>query len=578
MHWIDWTIVVVYLVWIIWTGLRLSRKTEEMEGYFLASRSLPWWAVGLSVMATQLSAITLVGTTGQGYVGGLSFVQTYFGLPLAMVILSVTVVPFFHRAKVYTAYEYPERRFDSKTRFLTALLFLVSRGLSCGVIIAAPAVILSVIFGWNLTLTILAFGVPTIFYTMKGGVQAVTWADVKQMFVIVGGLIAAVIALIMGLPEDVSLGAALHTAGSVGKMEALNFDFDITNQYTFWSGLCGGLFLHLSYFGCDQSQVQRYLTAKSVDEARHSLLMSAYFKIPLQMLVLMTGVLMFVFFLFNEGPMLFKNTHLSAVQASVRAPEYAGLEQEFNQAFENRRLAARALAGAQAEGTAADAREFAASQFTAADSAIRDVRARAKALVVDVTDDASYNDTNYVFPTFVTRFMPIGLVGLIIAAIFAAAMSSIAAELNSLATATVIDVYKRHIRPVADDAHFVLVSKYATVFWGLFACVVATYAAGGGSLIEVVNQYGSYFYGSILGVFILALGIKEANGHGAFIGLIAGMAAVGVVATLTDTAWLWQNVIGAVVVTIVGTLVSMVTGGAAATGSAPGTAAPTSGG
>ncbi len=568
MHWIDWTIVIVYLVWIIWTGLRLSRRTEEMEGYFLANRSLPWWAVGLSVMATQLSAITLVGTTGQGYAGGLSFVQTYFGLPLAMIILSLTVVPFFHRAKVYTAYEFLERRFDGKTRFLTAILFLLARGLSCGVIIAAPAVILSVIFGWNLMLTILAFGIPTIFYTMKGGVQAVTWADVKQMFVIVGGLVAAVVALIMGLPDDVSLSAALHTAGSVGKMEALNFDFDLSNQYTFWSGLCGGLFLHLSYFGCDQSQVQRYLTAKSVDEARHSLLMSAYFKIPLQVLVLMTGVLMFVFFLFNESPMLFKNSHVGAVQSSARAAEYSGLEQEFGQAFENRRLAARALSSAQAEGTAADAREFAASQFVAADGAIRDVRARAKSLVVDVTK-AEYNDTNYVFPTFVTKFMPIGLVGLIIAAIFAAAMSSIAAELNSLATATVIDVYRRHIRPVGDDAHYVKASKYATVFWGLFACVVATYAAGGGSLIEVVNQYGSYFYGSILGVFILALGVKRANGHGAFIGLIAGMLTVGLVATFTDTAWLWQNVVGAVVVTVVGTLVSAITGGASATGSTP---------
>jgi SSS family transporter len=577
MHWIDWTIVAVYLIWIVWTGLRLSRKTEALEGYFLANRSLPWWAVGLSVMATQLSAVTLVGTTGQGYAGGLTFVQTYFGLPLAMIILSLTVVPFFHRAKVYTAYEYLERRFDSKTRFLTATLFLVSRGLSCGVIIAAPAVILSVIFGWNLTLTILAFGIPTIFYTMKGGVQAVTWADVKQMFVIVGGLIAAVVALIMGLPDDVSLGAALHTAGSVGKMQALDFSFDTSNQYTFWSGLCGGLFLHLSYFGCDQSQVQRYLTAKSVDEARHSLLMSAYWKIPLQVLVLMTGVLMFTFFLFNEGPMLFKRAHIPAVQASARAAEYTALEQEYGRAFEARKQAARTMVGAQAEGTVAEARSSAETEFVNADKTIRDVRARAKALVIDVTPDKSYNDTNYVFPTFVTQYMPIGLVGLIIAAIFAAAMSSIAAELNSLATATVIDVYKRHIKPVGEDSHYVLVSKYATMFWGLFACVVASYAANQGSLIEVVNQYGSYFYGSILGVFILALGVKQANGHGAFLGLVAGMTAVGLVATYTDTAWLWQNVVGAVVVTVVGTMVSMVTGGASATGGATGPDAPVRG-
>ena len=559
MHWIDWTIVVTYLVWIVWTGLRLSRQTEKLEGYFLANRSLPWWAVGLSVMATQLSAITLVGTTGQGYTAGLSFVQFYFGLPLAMIILSVTVVPFFHRAKVYTAYEYLERRFDAKTRFVTAILFLLSRGMACGAVIAAPSVILSVIFDWNLTLTILAFGVPTIFYTMKGGVQAVTWADVKQMFVIVGGLVAAVVALIVGLPDNVSVGSALHTAGAVGKMQALDFSFDTTNQYTFWSGLIGGLFLSLSYFGCDQSQVQRYLTAKSVDQARHSLLMSAFWKIPLQVLVLMTGVLMFAYFLFTPNPMLFKSSHVAEVQAGPRAAEYAGLEQEFGAAFETRRVAAERMATVGDDDATRQA-------FVEADVAVRDVRARAKALVIESTSDTSYNDTNYVFPTFVTQHLPVGLVGLIIAAIFAAAMSSVAAELNSLATASVIDIYKRHINHHATDVHYVAVSKWATVFWGLFACVVATFAADMGSLIEVVNKYGSYFYGSILGVFILALGFKQANGHGAFIGLICGMAAVGYVATNTNTAYLWQNVVGAVVVTVVGLIVSMVTGGRAATG------------
>lgn len=561
MHWIDWTIVVAYLVWIVWTGLRSSRQTEHLEGYFLANRSLPWWAVGLSVMATQLSAITLVGTTGQGYVAGLSFVQFYFGLPIAMVILSLTLVPFFHRAKVYTAYEYLEKRFDVKTRFVTAILFLISRGLSTGAVIAAPSVILSVVFGWNITLTILAFGVPTIFYTMKGGVQAVTWADVKQMFVIVGGLIAAVIALVMGLPDDVTVGAALKTAGAVGKMQALDFTFDTNTTYTFWSGLIGGLFLSLSYFGCDQSQVQRYLTAKSIDEARQSLLMSAYWKIPLQVLVLMVGVLMFAFFLFNPSPMLFKNTHVAAVQSSPRAAEYAALEQEYAAANESRKSAAQALVAAEDRGVVDPSVKEA---FVQSDAAVRDVRSRAKALVVEATPDKSYNDTNYVFPTFVTKFMPIGLVGLIIAAIFAAAMSSVAAELNSLATATVIDVYKRHLNTDADDSHYVVVSRWATLFWGLFACFVATFAANMGSLIEVVNKFGSYFYGSILGVFILALVVKRANGHGAFIGLLSGMGAVWWVATNTSTAYLWQNVVGAVVVTVVGTLISLVTGPAKA--------------
>jgi len=563
MHWIDWTIVIVYLVWIIWTGLRLSRDTEKLAGYFLANRSLPWWAVGLSVMATQLSAITLVGTTGQGYVGGLTFIQVYFGLPIAMVILSVTLVPFFHRAKVYTAYEYLERRFDAKTRLFTASLFLLSRAMACGVVIAAPSVILSVIFGWNLTLTIMAFGIPTIFYTMKGGVQAVTWADVKQMFVIVGGLIAAVVALIMGLPDNVSVGAALHTAGAVGKMQAIDFTFDTTNQYTFWSGMIGGLFLQLSYFGTDQSQVQRYLTAKSVDAARHSLLMSAFWKIPLQVLVLIVGVLMFAYFLFTPAPMLFKNTHVAAVQASPRAAEYAALEQEYSQVEAARTAAAQAMAASLEDGIPQDAAAAARSSFVAADQAVRDVRTRAKALVVDATPDKSYNDTNYVFPTFVTQHLPIGLIGIIIAAIFAAAMSTIAAELNSLATASVIDIYKRHLNKTADDTHYVLVSRYATLFWGLFACVVATFAANVGSLIEAVNKFGSYFYGSILGVFILALLVKRANGNSAFFALIAGMGSVAWVAAFTNTAWLWQNVVGAVVVTVVGTLLSFVLPGKA---------------
>jgi len=561
MHWIDWTIVGVYLVWIVWDGIRLSRGTHEVEGYFLANRSLPWWAVGLSVMATQMSAITLVGTTGQGYADGIRFVQFYFGLPIAMVILSLTVVPFFHRARVFTAYEYLERRFGVVTRSLTSFLFLVSRGMSCGVIIAAPAVILSVVLGWDLTLTILAIGIPTVFYTMKGGVQAVTWTDVKQMVVIVGGLASAVGVLIWSLPESVDVGSALHVAGSVGKLQAIDFRFDLNETYTFWSGMIGGLFLMLSYFGCDQSQVQRYLTAKSVDQARQSLLMSAYWKIPLQALILLTGVLVFVFFLFRPAPMLFNPVHAPAIAESGRAGEYAALEAEYEQAFEVRRSAAEALARAEAGGEAGVAERQA---FAAGDAAVRDVRVRATDLVKAVTGDEAYRDVNYVFPTFITEFMPIGLVGLLIAAIFAAAMSSIAAELNSLSTATVIDFYRRLIRPTAPDAHYLRVSKIATAFWGAFACVVAVYSVNLGSLIEVVNRFGSFFYGSILGVFILALGVRRANGIGASIGLVTGMVAVGAVAlhpATSSISFLWHNVIGAVVVATVGTAVSVMTGG-----------------
>src|SRR5918999_234536 len=276
MHPLDWGVVLAYLVWIVWSGVRKTHSMDELEGYFLAKRSLPWWAVGLSVMATQLSAITLVGATGQGYADGMRFVQFYFGLPIAMIILSVTLVPFFHRARVYTAYEFLEKRFDLKTRTLASVLFLCSRGLSCGVIIAAPAVILSIVLDWNLTLTILAIGLPTAVYTMFGGVQAVTWTDVKQMAVIVAGLLAVLVALIAGLPGDVRIGDALHIAGAAGRLNTLDFRLDWEQTYTFWSGLLGGLFLMLSYFCCDQSQVQRYLTAKSVEEGRDSLMMSAF--------------------------------------------------------------------------------------------------------------------------------------------------------------------------------------------------------------------------------------------------------------------------------------------------------------
>jgi SSS family solute:Na+ symporter len=567
MHTLDWLVVAAYLVWIVHDGLKRTKNAGEVEGYFLANRSLPWWAVGLSVMATQLSAITLVGTTGQGYADGMRFIQFYFGLPIAMIVLSVTLVPFFYRARVYTAYEYLEKRFDLKTRTMASVLFLLSRGMSCGAIIAAPAVILSIILDWNLTLTILAIGLPTVVYTMIGGVQAVTWTDVKQMAVIVFGLLAAIVALLVGMPAGISLGDALQVAGAAGRLNAIDFRFDVRQTYTFWSGLLGGLFLALSYFGCDQSQVQRYLTAKSVDAGRHSLLMSAYFKIPLQALVLLTGILVFVFYLFNQPPMLFKPGHAQGLERSGRAAEYQALETEFGRAFEVRKEAAVAMASAADDAQRAAAR----ATFTAADDELKAVRGRAATLVGDVVGDEKYRDrtgdtpapdVNYVFPTFITTKLPIGLVGLMIAAIFAAAMSSIAAELNSLATSSVIDIYRRILRPSETDPHYLQVSKLATAFWGLFACVVASFAANLGSLIEVVNRFGSFFYGSLLGVFVLAVAFRRATGTGAFVGLIAGMAVVLTVAFHPATkgiSFLWQNPIGAIVVVVVGLIVSTFT-------------------
>ena len=551
MHVIDWAIISGYLAWVLYDGIKRAKGTDAVEGYFLASRSLPWWAAGLSVMATQLSAITLVGTTGQAATDGLRFVQFYFGLPLAMIILSVTLVPFFHRARVYTAYEYLERRFDARTRALASFLFLVSRGLSVGVIVAAPAVILSIVLGWSLPLTILAIGIPTTLYTMFGGVQAVAWADVKQMAIILVAVTATVVALVAGLPDDVGLEPTLHVAGAVGRLQAIDFTFDLNETYTFWSGMLGGLFLALGYFGCDQSQVQRYLSASSVNGARHSLLMSAFAKIPLQVLILMMGVLVFCFYLFTEPPMLFNDVHRDQVEQSTRRGDYEALEGEFRDVHEARREAASAVVVAREAGNDVGARA-ATARFVAHDRQLEVVRGRAVALVQDVTGDAAYNDVNYVFPTFVTTQLPIGLVGLLIAAIFAAAMSSAAAELNALSTATVIDFYRRHFRREASDAHYLRVSKYATGFWGLFASITALFATNLGSLIEVVNMFGSYFYGSLLGVFVLAVGFRRATAGDAFWGLIGGMVAVGIVAITTDISYLWYNLVGVAAVCLIG--------------------------
>ena len=552
MHVIDWLIVVVYVLYVMVDGVRRARGTAHLEGYLLASRSLPWWAVGLSVMATQLSAVTMIGTTGQGATDGMRFIQFYFGLPLAMVLLGVTLVPFLHGARVYTAYEYLERRFDAKTRSLTAFLFLVSRGMSCGTIIAAPGVVFSAVFGWPLAWSVALMGIPTVIYTVLGGVQAVTWADVKQMVLIVVAVFAIVLVLLVKIP--VAPGDALAIAGAAGRMRVFDFSFTLTNTYTFWSGIIGGTFLMLSYFGTDQSQVQRYLTARSVDEARSSLLMSAYWKIPLQALILLVGVLVYVFYQYQTPPLLYNPAHERRVREAQPAA-YDSLHARYATLLAERRAAADALARARATDPAAVARD--ADAVAKGEAAVTTVRAAALDLANRVTHEPS-RDVNYVIPRFVLDHLPIGLVGLFIAGVMAAAMSSIAAELNSLATSTVIDFYRRWVRPEAPDAHFLTVSKFATTVWGLFACIVAVYAATLGSLIEVVNRFGSFFYGSILGVFLLAM-VPRASAAGAFVGLISGMLAVAAVNFgAPEVSFLWHNVVGAMTVLLVGMLVTVV--------------------
>lgn len=553
MHPVDWSIVIVYLAYVIWHGLKLSRGTTDTEGFFLAGRSIPWWAVGLSVMATQMSAITLIGTTGQAYEDGMRFIQFYFGLPLAMIILCVTAVPLFYRARVFTAYEYLEQRFDAKTRTLTSFFFLLSRGLGVGVIIAAPAVVLSIVLGWNELVTIFVIGLSTTLYTMLGGVQSVTWTDVKQMVIILAGLSLCVFVIITNLPAGVSFSDAMNVAGAAGKLQTIDFSFDLNERYTIWSGMIAALFLFLSYFGCDQSQVQRYLTARSVDEGRISLLMSAFLKIPMQFLFLLVGILVFVFYLFSAPPMIFNEEDVTRA-AAVQPIEHERLQGEFAEAHQLRHLAALRFIDEQDTTERITAR----AGYIAANEAYQDKRREATEFVRQTNGDSSFSDVNYVFPVFVIENMPRGLVGLIVAAILAAAMSSVAAELNALATASTMDFYRRHINVNSSEKQMLRFGRLSTLVWGVFACVVATFATNLGSLIEVVNTFGSFFYGSLLGVFVLAFAVPRAKSAGAFYGLLFGIVSVWIASSTTDIAFLWFNVVGCLVTVAAGYLISIV--------------------
>ncbi len=554
MNSLDWFILTAYLTYVIWHGIALSRGSADTQSFFLAGRSLPWWAVGLSVMATQMSAITLIGTTGQAYDDGLRFIQFYFGLPIAMIILSMTAVPFFYRAKVFTAYEYLEKRFDARTRSLTSFFFLISRALGVGVVIAAPSVVLSIVLGWSELPTVFAIGLSTTLYTMMGGVKAVAWNDVKQMLVIVLGLAACIAVILQSLPPGFHFQDAMFLAGAAGKLQTVDFTFDLSEQYTFWSGTLAALFLFLSYFGCDQSQVQRYLTARSVDESRTSLLMSAFLKIPLQFLILLIGILVFVFYQFVTPPMVFNPD--AEQHAAAKAPvHYQQLKQAFHDSHELRRQAATDYVNSRTLATGADGKRA----FQQANDQFNSIRQEAISFVQQTNEEPSFNDVNYVFPVFVLQNMPAGLVGLIVAAILAAAMSSVAAELNSLSTATTIDFYARHVNPQGTDRELLRFARLSTFIWGLFSCVVATFVTNLGSLIEVVNTFGSFFYGSLLGVFVLAFAVPKANASGAFFGLLCGMLSVWAVSAFSNLAFLWFNVVGTCATVLAGGSISYLT-------------------
>ncbi len=554
MNSLDWFILTAYLTYVIWHGIALSRGSADTQSFFLAGRSLPWWAVGLSVMATQMSAITLIGTTGQAYNDGLRFIQFYFGLPIAMIILSMTAVPFFYRAKVFTAYEYLEKRFDARTRSLTSFFFLISRALGVGVVIAAPSVVLSIVLGWSELPTVFAIGLSTTLYTMMGGVKAVAWNDVKQMLVIVLGLAACITVILQSLPPGFNFQDAMFLAGAAGKLQTVDFTFDLSEQYTFWSGTLAALFLFLSYFGCDQSQVQRYLTARSVDESRTSLLMSAFLKIPLQFLILLIGILVFVFYQFVTPPMVFNPD--AEQHAAEKAPvQYQQLKQAFHDSHELRRQAATHYVNSRTLASGAEGKHA----FQQANDQFNSIRQEAISFVQQTNEEPSFNDVNYVFPVFVLQNMPAGLVGLIVAAILAAAMSSVAAELNSLSTATTIDFYARHVNPQGTDRELLRFARLSTFIWGLFSCVVATFVTNLGSLIEVVNTFGSFFYGSLLGVFVLAFAVPKANASGAFFGLLCGMLSVWAVSAFSNLAFLWFNVVGTCATVLAGGSISYMT-------------------
>jgi len=544
---LDWVVMFGWLAFIVSYGLYRGRGSTTVNKYLLAGRTMPWYAMGLSIMATQASAITFISTTGQSYTDGMRFVQFYFGLPLAMIILCATAVPIFHRANVYTAYEYLEKRFDAKTRAIVSAIFLIQRGLAAGLSLYAPAVVLSIVLGWSDRWTSIVMGVLVVSYISFGGIKAVTWADVQQMMLILCGLILAFSLAIHLLPRDVSFRDAVSLAGAAGRLKAVTFHFDWNDRYNVWSGLIGGMFLSLAYFGCDQSQVQRYLTGRSIGQSRLSLIFNAIAKIPMQFFILFIGAMVFVFFTFEAPPLLFHPVELNNVRSDPRFP---AVELRYDEAVAARRDAARQYLDARHSGDRA-AQQASAVRYRNAEQELNLAHAAGEQLVAK-----DFDDTNYIFLNFVTRYLPAGVVGLIIAVIFSAAMSSTSGEINSLATVTVIDIYRRHIKRDGSDHHYLMASRVATVFWGIYAVSFAQFGRNFGALIQAVNIVGSLFYGSLLGVFVLAFFFKTVNGRGAFVGVIAGEAAIFAANLFTNISFLWYNVIGCVVVIVVALLVS----------------------
>ncbi|QSQ13171.1 sodium:solute symporter [Myxococcus landrumensis] len=543
---LDWLVLVGTIALIVGWGMWKSRGARNAEDFLRGKRVLKWHTIGLTVMATQASAITFLSVPGQAYEDGMRFVQFYFGLPFAMILISAVFVPIYYKMNVITAYQYLESRFDLKTRLLGAFLFLVQRGMAAGITLYAPSIILSTILGWPLEPTVLAIGAVVILYTVSGGASAVSQTQKQQMVVMMSGMVVAALVILWRLPSNVSFGDAVDVAGAFGRLNVVSFDFNVQDRYNFWSGITGGFFLALSYFGTDQSQVGRYLSGNSISESRLGLLFNGVLKLPMQFIILFVGILVFVFYQFNSPPLLFNDTLRARVQATEKAGEYAALESKWEQVQSSKR---EQLERYLATGDAA-AREGVRESLRATANEASAIRKDAKTLVTTALPGAETKDSDYIFIGFVKRWLPSGLFGLLIAVILSAAMSSIASELTALGATTTVDFYRRLVRPEASDKHVLVASKAFTVFWGLVAVSFASFASLLDNLIQAVNILGSIFYGTVLGLFLVAFFLKHVKGHAVFTAAVISQATVIALFMLSSIGYLWYNVIGCALVVV----------------------------
>jgi SSS family solute:Na+ symporter len=555
MSTLDWLVMCGFLLFIVAYGTWKSSGSKNVQEYLLANRSTPWYSVTLSIMATQASAITFLSTPGQAYVDGMRFVQFYFGLPIAMVILSRTTVPIFHKLKVFTAYEFLEQRFDLKNRTLGSVLFLIQRGLAAGFTILAPALIISILLGWNIRITVFVIGILVIIYTTSGGTDAVNKTHLLQMIIITVGMFSALIMIFRLLPPDISFFDATHVAGKMGKLNAITFSFEWRDRYNFWTGIIGGTFLALSYFGTDQSQVQRYLSGRSVAQSRMGLLANGIVKIPMQFFILFIGAMVFVYYQFVTPPLFFNSVEAANIKGSAYIESYQRLELEHIRLHRDKRDHIREMLDALESDNNSEL-EKAMEKLKQSRISESEIREQAVQLIERANPGADTNDTNYIFLNFVVHYLPVGLIGLVLAAILSASMSSSAAELNALASTTVIDIYKRMIKKEASERHYLIASKCATVFWGAYAIGFALYANRLGSLIEAVNILGSLFYGTILGIFLIAFYLKSIGGNATFIAAIIAELVVLACYLFTEIPYLWYNVIGCVVLIVLAYLMN----------------------